>query len=77
MDYGRTIRARRRALDLSQGELAQAVGHTQGWLTRVEHAHLSPSEGDRQKLEAFLLAREQPLSIPRAAPKRNSRRAPR
>lgn len=67
--YGKSVRARRWALDVTQIELAFAVGHSQGWVWRLENLHCIASAADKRRIEAFLAARERP--------RRNAERAAR
>ncbi len=79
--YGRSVRTRRRALDLTQAQLGLAIGRSQGWIVRLERLQLPATETDRRKIEAYLHERAQPIStlsvVRRALPPRNSERGAR
>jgi ribosome-binding protein aMBF1 (putative translation factor) len=72
--FGLTIRARRRALDLTQLPLALAIGRSQAWLARLEKRQCVASEADKRRLDKVLSEREETLSIPHALPRRNTNR---
>ena len=75
--YGIEVRTRRRALTLTQIQLARAIGRSQGWVGRLENLQLPASEADTRNIDAFLRERERPLPIPRSAPRRNKERGER
>lgn len=54
VELGARIRARRRELDLSQGELGNLTGMSQAWVSRVEKGQLLPDPGQIEALEGTL-----------------------
>ena len=53
-ELGARIRARRRELDLSQGELGSLTGMSQAWVSRIEKGQLFPDLGQIEALETTL-----------------------
>jgi predicted transcriptional regulator len=57
--YGRSVRTRRRALDLTQTQLGEAIGRNQSWVARLENLHCRASETCKRRIEAYLHAHAQ------------------
>lgn len=55
MGYGKQIRKKRRELDISQAQMAEALGVTQAWVSYVESETFNPSEEMMEKITEFFL----------------------
>ena len=79
--YGSEVRQRRLALDLTQVQLARAIGRSQAWVAQLENLQLPASETNKRRIEAFLRERERRVmrelrAVRRAMPRRAERVAP-
>lgn len=70
INFGAIARALRRALNVTLGEIAKAIGRHSSHVCAIERGHRSGSPADRERINKFLREREQPLPIPAAAPRR-------
>ena len=73
--YGSEVRQRRLALNITQAQLARAIGRSQAWVAQLENLQLPASETCKRRIEAFLQEREQVL-VPHSTPRRAERAAP-
>lgn len=64
--YGLSVRARRRAAEITQDRLASAIDRSQGWVARLEHLQIEATAEDKRRIESFLAGPAVP-AIPRAS----------